>query len=104
MWTFPDEAVVAENTPVLLATIGVAMLTGILFGLAPALTASRRDVNEILKAGSRGNSGFGHGRLRNLLIVSEVALSLLLLTSSGLLMRSSFGSGKSTLEYAVTIF
>ncbi len=88
MWTFPDEAVVAENTPVLLATIGVAMLTGILFGLAPALTASRRDVNEILKAGGRGNSGFRRGRLRNLLIVSEVALSLLLLTSSGLLMRS----------------
>jgi predicted permease len=88
MWTFPDEAVVAENTPVLFATIGVAMLTGILFGLAPALTASRRDVNDILKAGSRGNSGFRRGRLRNLLIMSEVALSLLLLTSSGLLMRS----------------
>ncbi len=88
MWTFPDEAVVAENVPVLLATIAVAMLTGILFGLAPALTASRRDVNETLKAGNRGNSGFRRGRLRNLLIVSEVALSLLLLTSSGLLMRS----------------
>ena len=88
MWTFPDEAVVAENMPVLLATIGVAMLTGILFGLAPALTASRRDVNETLKAGGRGNSGFRRGRLRNLLIVTEVALSLLLLTSSGLLMRS----------------
>jgi hypothetical protein len=43
-----------------------------------------------LKAGSRGNSGFGRGRLRNVLIVSEVALSLLLLTGSGLLMRSFF--------------
>jgi putative ABC transport system permease protein len=64
------------------------MFTGILFGLAPALTVSRRDVNETLKAGTRGNSGFRRGRLRNLLIVSEVALSLLLLTSSGLLMRS----------------
>jgi putative ABC transport system permease protein len=88
MWTFPDEAVVAENIPVLLVTIGVAVLTGILFGLAPALTASRGDVNEILKSGGRGNSGFRRGRLRNLLIVGEVALSLVLLVSSGLLMRS----------------
>jgi hypothetical protein len=88
MWTFPDEAVVTENTPVLLATVAVAMLTGLLFGLVPAITASRSDVNEILKAGGRGNSGFRRGRLRNLLIVSEVALSLLLLMSSGLLMRS----------------
>jgi predicted permease len=88
MWTFPDEAVVAENMPVLLATIAVAMFTGILFGLAPAMAASRRDVNEILKAGGRGNSGFRRGRARNLLIVSEVAFSLLLLLSSGLLMRS----------------
>jgi predicted permease len=88
MWTFPDEAVIRENTPVLLATIGVAMFTGVLFGLAPAVIASKRDVNEILKAGSRGNSGFRRGHLRNLLIVSEVALSLLLLTASGMLMRS----------------
>jgi hypothetical protein len=66
------------------------MFTGVLFGLAPALSAARRDVNETLKAGTRGNSGFRRGRLRNLLIVSEVALSLLLLTSSGLLMRSFF--------------
>jgi putative ABC transport system permease protein len=88
MWTFPDEAEITVNMPVLLATIGIAMFSGVLFGLAPAVAASRRDVNEILKAGSRGNSGFRRGRLRNLLIVSEVALSLLLLTSSGLLMRS----------------
>ncbi len=87
MWTFPDEADVSVNTPVLLATIAVAMLTAILFGLAPALTAAKRDVNEILKAGGRGNS-FRRGHLRNLLIMSEVALSLLLLTASGLLMRS----------------
>jgi putative ABC transport system permease protein len=88
IWTFPDEAVIDVNTPVLLGTIVIAMLTGILFGLAPALTASRRDVNETLKAGTRGNSGFRRGRLRHLLIVSEVAISLVLLTTSGLLMRS----------------
>ncbi len=88
IWTFPDEAVIDVNTPVLLATITIAMLTGILFGLAPALMASRRDVNDILKAGTRGNSGFRSGRLRDLLIISEVAISLVLLTTSGLLMRS----------------
>jgi putative ABC transport system permease protein len=87
MWTFPDEAEVTVNMPVLLATIVVAMLTGVLFGLAPALTAAKRDVNEILKAGGRGNS-FRRGRLGNGLIMSEVALSLLLLTTAGLLMRS----------------
>ncbi len=88
MWMFPDEAVISENTPVMLATVAVAMMTGILFGLVPALSASHRDINEILKMGSRGNSGSRRGRMRNLLIVSEVALSLLLLTTSGLLMRS----------------
>ncbi len=88
IWTFPDEAAIEVNTPVLLGTIVIAVLTGILFGLAPALTASRRDVNEVLKAGTWGNSGFRSGRLRHLLIVSEVAISLVLLTTAGLLMRS----------------
>jgi putative ABC transport system permease protein len=88
IWTFPDEADISVNTPVLLATIVIAMATGILFGLTPALTASRRDVNETLKAGTRGNSGFRGGRLRHLLIIGEIAISLVLLTTSGLLMRS----------------
>ena len=81
IWTFPDGADISVNTPVLLATIVIAMLTGVLFGLTPALTASRRDVNETLKAGTRGNSGFRGGRLRHLLIVSEIAISLVLLTT-----------------------
>src|SRR5581483_5673077 len=89
-FTFPDEADIRLNTPVLLATIGIAFLTALIFGLAPALVASRRDLNEPLKAGGRGNSGFRRGRLRNALVVSEVALSLVLLTGAGLLMRSFF--------------
>jgi putative ABC transport system permease protein len=89
-FTFPDEAVINENTPVLLATMGTAILTAVIFGLAPALVASRRDLNGPLKTGSRGNTGFRRGRLRSTLIVSEVALSLLLLTGAGLLMRSFF--------------
>lgn len=89
-FTFPDEAIIQENTPVLLATLATAILTALLFGLAPALAASRRDLNGALNTGGRGNSGFRRGRLRNALIVSEVALSLLLLTGAGLLMRSFF--------------
>jgi predicted permease len=88
IWTFPDEADISVNMPVLLATMVIAIVTGILFGLTPALTASRGDVNETLKSGTRGNSGFRGGRFRHLLIISEIAISLVLLTTSGLLMRS----------------
>jgi putative ABC transport system permease protein len=65
-------------------------LTALLFGLAPAAGAFGRNLGESLKAGGRGNSGFRRGRLRNLLIISEVALSLILLTAAGLMMRSFF--------------
>ena len=89
-FTFPDEADISLNVPVLLATVATAILTALIFGLAPALGASRSDLNESLKSSGRGNSGFRRGRLRNVLIISEVALSLVLLTGAGLLMRSFF--------------
>jgi putative ABC transport system permease protein len=75
---------------VLLFTIGVTLLTGLLFGLLPALQASRMvAVNERLKEGGRGSSGASHGRrVRNVLIVVETALSLVLLTGAGLMLRS----------------
>ena len=90
LYTFPDEALIELNTPVLLATLSTAILTALIFGLAPALVASRGVLNEWLKAGGRGNSGFRRARLRNVLISGEVALSLLLLVGAGLLMRSFF--------------
>lgn len=89
-FTFPDEADISLNTPVLLATLAAALLTALLFGLAPALGAAGKDLNVALKTTGRGNSGFRRGRLRNALIVSEVALSLVLLAGAGLLMRSFF--------------
>jgi putative ABC transport system permease protein len=89
-YTFPDEASITLNGRVLLFTTAIAALTALLFGLAPALGALGRNLSESLKAGGRGNSGFRRGRLRNLLIVSEVALSLVLLTAAGLMMRSFF--------------
>ncbi|MGI9071713.1 MAG: ABC transporter permease [Bryobacteraceae bacterium] len=89
-FTFPDEADIHLNLRVLAATVIVAIATALIFGLAPALGSFTRNLSEPLKAGGRGNSGFRRGRMRNVLIVSEVALSLVLLTGAGLMMRSFF--------------
>ena len=85
----PAEAVVAINIPVLLFTIAASVLTAFLFGLAPALHASHKDVQNGLRDSGKGTSGgFRHKGLRGALVVAEVALSLVLLIGSGLLMRS----------------
>lgn len=73
---------------VLFFTLGVATITGILFGLAPALQASKPDPGNMLKETGRGVSHGGRNRMRSALIVSEVALSLMLLVGAGLLINS----------------
>ena len=78
---------------VLAFTFAVSIVTGVLFGLAPALRAARVDINSTLKAGGRNTQGDGglggsRRRLRSLLVVGEVAVSMVLLVGAGLLIRS----------------
>jgi putative ABC transport system permease protein len=85
----PAESVIRMNGRVLLFTLAVSMLTALIFGLAPALQASRRNLNDSLRDSSKGTSGgSSHANIRNAVIVFEVALSLTLLIGAGLLMRS----------------
>lgn len=79
---------VTINGRVLMLTFAVAALTGVLFGLIPALKASSINLSKTLKEGSRSVAGGGSHRLRRVIVVAEIALSLVLLVGAGLLMRS----------------
>jgi putative ABC transport system permease protein len=74
---------------VIVFALGLAVLTGLACALAPAFAAIRTNVNTNLKEGGRtGSAGGGHARLRSTLVVAEIAIALVLLTASGLLLRS----------------
>jgi predicted permease len=84
-----DGSAVGVDLRVLGFTLGVSLLTGILFGLFPAFSASRSDLNSTLKeSSSRSGAGFRHSKARSLLVVSEVSLALVLLICAALLIRT----------------
>ncbi len=77
------------DSRVLVFTFGISILTGLLFGIAPAVKASRTDLVETLKVGGRGNTvGWRSNPLRSLLVVSEIALAMVALIGAGLFVRS----------------
>jgi predicted permease len=84
----PNEARVTINVPVLLFALGVSVLTGIVFGLVPAVQTSKADASDVLRAGRSTGAGAHGGRARSLLVVAEVALSVVLLVSAGLTVRT----------------
>jgi putative ABC transport system permease protein len=87
--TVAVETEIKISIPVLLFTLASVAVTALLFGVAPAFHAIRRDLARGLSGAGKGEaSGLRHGILRNLLVVAEVALSLVLLVGAGALMRS----------------
>ena len=83
-------------------TTVVSLLTGIVFGLAPALQAVRTNLQSSLREGGRGNAGGGHARLRNALVIAEVALALVLLVGASLFVRSFLNLQGTTVGFDTT--
>jgi len=75
---------------VLTFSFAACAFTGVLFGILPALQLGKPNLSDVLKDGSKSSGGIGRGRVRRLLVISEIALSLMLLLGAGLLIRSFF--------------
>ncbi len=87
---FPRVAAVHLDARVLAFAVFATLLTAVLFGLIPALSIPRADVNSTLKDGDRGATAAGHMRLRNWLAIAEIALALVVLVGAGLLARTFY--------------
>ncbi|MCY1046801.1 ABC transporter permease [Corallococcus sp. bb12-1] len=84
----PRAREVRLDVPSVLFTLAVSVSTGVLFGLVPALQASRADLHAAMREGSRATGGHRTGRLRSALVVSQVSLALVLLVGAGLFVKS----------------
>jgi len=90
----------ALDSRVLLFTLGISILTGALFGIAPAIKASRADLVETLKVGGRGNAvGWRSNPLRSALVISEIALAMVALIGAGLFVRSMQNAQRTNLGF-----
>ena len=85
---FPRAAAIQLNFSVFAFTVFLAVVTGLLFGLAPALQAARTDLQIALRESSRASAGAHHIRLRSMLVVGEIGLACVLLIGAGLMLRS----------------
>jgi putative ABC transport system permease protein len=87
--TIPAESEITLNLPVLLFTLLLSFLAAIIFGMAPAVQATRGNFAETLKAAGRGLAGgFGEGRIRGICVVMEIALAMILLVGASLVART----------------
>jgi putative ABC transport system permease protein len=84
----PYEADPRLNVPVLLFTLGATLLSGVLFGSAPAWQAARQNIADVLKESGRSLTGGGHRLLRRVLVIAEFALAFILVAGAGLVVRS----------------
>ena len=88
-FSFPHEAAIKMNLPVLLFSVGLALLTGIGFGIAPALQSSRPDIAQVMQSSTRKmTAGVKGRRMHTTLIAGQMALTLLLLASAGAAMQA----------------
>ena len=101
-YSFPHEAAIHVSVPVLLFSVLVALLTGILFGISPALQLSRPNLSELVQSGSGRHSGGGASRrTHRLLITGQVALTLVLLTIAGAATRAFLNAYRLPLGFDV---
>jgi predicted permease len=99
-YSVPHEADIRVNGQVVLLTFAVSVVTGILFGMAPALQLAGADTSPAMQSGSRGSSEGGRGiKIRNILIVAEVALTIILLTGASVAIRSFLALERLPLGY-----
>jgi putative ABC transport system permease protein len=99
-FSVPHEAAIAVNGPVVLFTFAVSVLTGILFGLAPALQLANTDVNQSMQDGGKGTTSASvGGRMRTFLIIGQIALTMVLLVGAGVAIRGFVDLTKVPLGY-----
>ncbi len=98
--SFPNEAAIGINLPVLLFSIGLAVLTSIFFGLTPALSMSRPHIAEVLQTSTRKASvGVKSKRMNSALVAAQIALTVVLLTTAGAAIQGLLGLMRANLGY-----